>query len=193
MNKQDLKQLIQEELKSILNEGRVEWKDDFPKIYPKGTKITYDSKPATILSNFMDRGAPFAGYKIQFEDGTTKEISSASKDIDLAINTLNEEYQDKFKFYGRLVTNINNRPQQEILSDIRAIAGDTIVSTRELKDYGNQSFSNFNTILKLKIDGYPFIKTGGFSRETIDIIVKRIQEVPDVISFKYSPKSIEAI
>ena len=110
MTKSDIKQIIREEVESILNEERVEWKGDFPKIYPKGTKITYNSKPATILSNFMDRGAPFAGYKIQFEDGTTKEISSASKDIDLAINTLNEEYQDKFKFYGRLVTNINNRP-----------------------------------------------------------------------------------
>lgn len=193
MNKQDLKQLIQEELKSILNEGRVEWKDDFPKIYPKGTKITYDSKPATILSNFMDRGAPFAGYKIQFEDGTTKEISSASKDIDLAINTLNEEYQDQYKVEGRLVTNIKSRPQNEVLSDIRSIAGVTVVSTKELQDYNDQSFGSFTTILNLKIDGYPYIKSGGFNRETISKIADDIRKVPNVISFKYNPENITPI
>jgi|TARA_R110000787_G_scaffold94421_2_gene197158 hypothetical protein len=199
MNKSDIKQIIREEVESILNDGGVEWNKEgkYPKIYPKGTEITYDSRPATILFNFMDRGAPFAGYTIQFEDGTTKEISSASKDIDI-VNTpssppLNEVYQDQYKIEGRLITNIKSRPQNEVLSDIRSIAGVTVVSTRELQDYNDQSFGNFTTILNLKIDGYPYIKSGGFSRETISKIADDIRKVPNVVSFKYNPENITPI
>jgi len=106
---------------------------------------------------------------------------------------LSEVYQDKFKIEGRLVTNIKERPQKEILSDIRAIAGVTIVSTTEIRDYSEQSFGQFATILNLKVDGYPYIKTGGFSRETIVKIADDIRKVPNVASFKYNPDNIKPI
>lgn len=106
---------------------------------------------------------------------------------------LKEDYQDKFKMKGRLVTNIKSRPQKEILSDIRAITGVTVVSTTELSDYSEQSFNQFTVILNLKIDGYPFIKTGGFSREKIGDIANAIKKVPDVVSFTYNPDNIEPI
>ena len=108
-------------------------------------------------------------------------------------NILSEEYQDKFKIEGRLVTNIKERPQKEILSDIRAIAGVTIVSTTEIQDYSEQSFGQFATILNLKVDGYPYIKTGGFNRETIIKIADDIRKVPNVASFKYNPENIKPI
>jgi len=108
-------------------------------------------------------------------------------------NILSEEYQDKFKVEGRLITNIKERPQKEILSDIRAIAGVTIVSTTEIRDYSEQSFGQFATILNLKVDGYPYIKTGGFSRETIVKIADDIRKVPNVASFKYNPDNIKPI
>ena len=108
-------------------------------------------------------------------------------------NILSEEYQDKFKVEGRLVTNIKERPQKEILSDIRAIAGVTIVSTTEIQDYSEQSFGQFATILNLKVDGYPYIKTGGFNRETIIKIADDIRKVPNVASFKYNPENIKPI
>ena len=108
-------------------------------------------------------------------------------------NILSEEYQDKFKVEGRLITNIKERPQKEILSDIRAIAGVTIVSTTEIQDYSEQSFGQFATILNLKVDGYPYIKTGGFSRETIVKIADDIRKVPNVASFKYNPDNIKPI
>ena len=104
---------------------------------------------------------------------------------------LQEEYQDKYKLRGRLVTNMKSRPQKEILSDIRAIAGVTVVSTTELEDYNEQSFNQFTTILNLKIDGYPFIKKGGFSREKISDIADAIKRVPDVVSFTYNPDNVE--
>jgi len=106
---------------------------------------------------------------------------------------LSEVYQDKFKIEGRLVTNIKERPQKEILSDIRAIAGVTIVSTTEIQDYSEQSFGQFATILNLKVDGYPYIKTGGFNRETIVKIADDIRKVPNVASFKYNPENIKPI
>lgn len=108
-------------------------------------------------------------------------------------NVLKEEYQDQYKVEGRLITNIKGRPQKEILSDIRAIAGVTVVSTRELQDYNDQSFGQFTTILNLKIDGYPYIKTGGFSRETISKIADDIRKVPNVITFKYNPENVSPI
>ena len=62
---------------------------------------------------------------------------------------------------GGLVTNLELRPQKEILSDIRAITGVTIVSEKELLPYNEQDKRNFKAILTVKVDGYPFIKSGG--------------------------------
>lgn len=106
---------------------------------------------------------------------------------------LQEDYQDQYKLKGRLVTNIKHRPQQEILSDIRAIPGVTVVSTTELQDYAEQNFNQFTTILNLKIDGYPWIKRGGFNRDKINLIAKEINKVPDVVSFRYNPKTIQPL
>ena len=106
---------------------------------------------------------------------------------------LTEKYQDQYKLKGRLITNIKNRPQKEILSDVRALAGITVVSTTEIEDYSEQNFDQFTTILNLKIDGYPFIRSGGFSREKIVDIANTIRKIPDVVSFIYNPEDITPI
>lgn len=106
---------------------------------------------------------------------------------------LNEKYQDQYKLKGRLITNIKNRPQKEILSDIRSIIGVTVVSTTELEDYSEQNFDHFTTILNLKIDGYPFIKSGGFSRDKIKDIANMVRKIPDVVSFNYNPEDVTPI
>ena len=103
---------------------------------------------------------------------------------------LTEKYQDQYKLKGRLITNIKNRPQKEILSDVRALTGITVVSTTEIEDYSEQNFDQFTTILNLKIDGYPFIRSGGFSREKIVDIANTIRKIPDVVSFIYNPEDI---
>ena len=103
---------------------------------------------------------------------------------------LTEKYQDQYKLKGRLITNIKTRPQKEILSDIRALTGITVVSTTEIEDYSEQSFDQFTTILNLKIDGYPFIRSGGFSREKIVDIANTIRKIPDVVSFIYNSEDI---
>lgn len=104
---------------------------------------------------------------------------------------LSEEYQDKFQFSGKMVTNTKERSQTEILSDIRSLPGVTIVSTEELED--TTSSDKFVTILNLKLDGYPFIKKGGFSRETIGEIADLIRKVPNVDSFSYNPENIKTL
>jgi hypothetical protein len=106
------------------------------------------------------------------------------------IKILAEEYIDKFKVKGILVTNTALRPQQEILSDIRALTGVTIVSTVDLDGEYSQDNDNLRVILNLKIDGYPFIKQGGFSREKIQSIITDIKKVEGVKSYIVNPQNI---
>ena len=103
---------------------------------------------------------------------------------------INEEYVDKFKVKGILVTNTTTRPQQEILSDIRALTGVTIVSTVDLDQEYSQNNENLRVILNLKIDGYPFIRHGGFSRKKVEEIIASVKRVDGVKSFIVNPKNI---
>lgn len=103
---------------------------------------------------------------------------------------LNEEYVDKFKVKGILITNTTLRPQQEILSDIRSLTGVTIVSTKEMDEEYSQNNDNLRVILNLKIDGYPFMKSGGFSREKVMDIIKSVKRVEGVKSFIVNPQNI---
>jgi len=103
---------------------------------------------------------------------------------------LNEEYVDKFKVKGILVTNTTLRPQQEILSDIRALTGVTIVSTVDLDQEYSQNNDSLRVILNLKIDGYPFMRQGGFSRKKVEEIIASVKRVEGVKSFIVNPKNI---
>jgi hypothetical protein len=103
---------------------------------------------------------------------------------------LNEEYVDKFKVKGILVTNTTMRPQQEILSDIRALTGVTIVSTVDLDQEYSQNNESLRVILNLKIDGYPFMRQGGFSRKKVEEIIANVKRVEGVKSFIVNPKNI---
>jgi hypothetical protein len=106
---------------------------------------------------------------------------------------LNEEYVDKYKIKGVLITDTTKRPQQEILSDIRSLTGVTIVSTVDIDGEYSQDNSNLRVILNLKIDGYPYIKHGGFSREKIDDIITSVKRVDAVKSFIVNPKNIQVM
>jgi hypothetical protein len=106
---------------------------------------------------------------------------------------LNEEYVDKYKVKGVLVTDTTKRPQQEILSDIRSLTGVTIVSTVDVDGEYSQNNDNLRVILNLKIDGYPFIKQGGFGRDKIDDIIANIKRVEAVKTFVVNPKNIQVM
>jgi|TARA_R100000084_G_C4584676_1_gene115457 hypothetical protein len=107
-------------------------------------------------------------------------------------NSLNE-YQDKFKMVGMLVTDINNRNQQEILSDIRSVTGVTVVGSEEPMAYADQDKSQFKSILTVKVDGHPWILKGGFSREKMLDIVDDIKKIQGVKAFNIKDDSISAL
>ena len=107
--------------------------------------------------------------------------------------SLNEEYQDKFKMVGMLISNIEQRPQKEIYSDIRAITGISVISSKEPLEYSEQDTTKFQSILTVKVDGYPFITKGGFNRDKMAEIAAQIRKVPGVISFNFNPDNVSAL
>ena len=106
---------------------------------------------------------------------------------------LNEEYQDKFTMVGKIITTLKLRPQKEIFSDIRAITGISVVSSKEPMEYSEQDTEKFQTILTIKVDGYPWIAKGGFNRDKMQEIAAQIRKVPGVISFNVADDNISAL
>jgi len=106
---------------------------------------------------------------------------------------LNEEYQDKFKMVGMIITNIKKRPQKEIFSDIRSIPGITVASSKEPMPYNEQNTEKFQTILTIKVDGHPWITKGGFDRTKMEDIRKEILKVNGVLSYNVNPDNISSL
>ena len=106
---------------------------------------------------------------------------------------LTEEYQDKFKMIGMLITNIDLRPQKEIYSDIRSIPGVTVISSKEPLEFSQQDQSKFQAIMTVKVDGHPWIAKGGFDRSRMLEIRKEILKVEGVLSFNVNPDNITTL
>jgi hypothetical protein len=106
---------------------------------------------------------------------------------------LNEEYQDKFKMVGMIITNIKKRPQKEIFSDIRSLPGITVASAKEPMDYSEQNTEKFQTIVTIKVDGHPWIIKGGFDRSKMEEIRKEILKIEGVLSFNVNSDNITTL
>jgi ferredoxin-fold anticodon binding domain-containing protein len=106
---------------------------------------------------------------------------------------LNEEYQDKFKMVGMIITNIKKRPQKEIFSDIRSLPGITVASAKEPMDYSEQNTEKFQTVVTIKVDGHPWIVKGGFDRSKMEEIRKEILKIDGVLSFNVNPDNITSL
>ena len=106
---------------------------------------------------------------------------------------LTEEYQDKFKMIGMLITNIDLRPQKEIDSDIRSIPGITVISSKEPLEFSQQDQSKFQALMTVKVDGHPWIAKGGFDRSKMLEIRKEILKVEGVLSFNVNPDNITTL
>ena len=106
---------------------------------------------------------------------------------------LTEEYQDKFKMIGMLITNIDLRPQKEIYSDIRSIPGITVISSKEPLEFSQQDQSKFQALMTVKVDGHPWISKGGFNRSKMLEIRKEILKVEGVLSFNVNPDNITTL
>jgi hypothetical protein len=107
--------------------------------------------------------------------------------------TLNEEYQDKFKMIGMLITNIKQRPQKEIFSDIRSLPGITVASVKEPMEYSEQDTEKFQSIMTIKVDGHPWITKGGFDRSKMESIRKEILKIEGVLTYNVNSDNITSI
>ncbi len=99
-------------------------------------------------------------------------------------NLLNEVTLDKiFHLNGTLIVDDTTRNQKDMLSDIRALSGITVVRNIEMEQDPTSRY--FRSKLEIKIDPYPYSKQNQFNGdETIQIIVDDIKKVPGVIGFK---------
>ena len=98
-------------------------------------------------------------------------------------NVLKEE-STQYRFEGLLQTDTVKRPQKDILSDIRALPGITIVSSKDYDPSGEMSaFSNpdYYSILKIKVDPHPF--STGFKDEDLQQLLQDIRAIEGVKSF----------
>ena len=107
--------------------------------------------------------------------------------------TLNEEYQDKYKMVGMIITNIKVRPQKEIFSDIRSLPGITVASAKEPMEYSEQNTEKFQTVLTIKVDGHPWITKGGFDKTKMEEIRREILKIKGVLSFNVNPDNITSL
>ncbi len=106
------------------------------------------------------------------------------------------EESTQYKFEGLLQTDTVKRPQKDILSDIRALPGITIVSSKDYDLSGETSaFSNPNyySILKIKVDPHPFMSGGGFKDETLQNMLSDIRKIDGVKNFKLTQSVEKAI
>lgn len=94
---------------------------------------------------------------------------------------LNESYNPNvYQIECRVVMGAGNRPIQDIISDIRAIPGVTVVDTIE-SDYNTEEGRHV-TDLSIKIDPSPF---NPFDRSSYIKILNDIKKLPDVRGAKY--------
>jgi hypothetical protein len=104
-----------------------------------------------------------------------------------------KEESTQYNIEGLLQTNTEERPQKDILSDIRSLPGITIVSAKDYDLSGESSaFSNPNyyTILKIKVDPHPYQSSGGFKDEDLKQLLRDIRAIKGVRNFKLT-QSIE--
>lgn len=89
-----------------------------------------------------------------------------------------------YKLDGILTTDTTKKNQAEILSDIRSIAGVTIVSSESTSLASGHNNTNFESSLIIKIDPHPYIGKGGFGKEQVKEIIDEIRKVTGVKIFK---------
>jgi hypothetical protein len=97
------------------------------------------------------------------------------------------DYDSIFRTEAYLKTNLSDRDQGDILSDIRSLPGVTIVGS---KDVPNRP-SKEESILSIKIDPYPFTKMDDVSApEAVDYISSEIRKIKGVERFQVLKKRV---
>ena len=96
------------------------------------------------------------------------------------------DYDSIFRIEGYLLTNLANRSQGDILSDIRSLPGITIVGSRDMKNNPSKERS----IVSLKIDPYPFTTMDDVSAVgSVDYVTNEIRKISGVRKFNILKRS----
>ena len=96
------------------------------------------------------------------------------------------DYDSIFRVEGYLLTNLANRSQGDILSDIRSLPGITIVGSRDMKNNPSKERS----IISLKVYPYPFTTMDDVSAvESVDYVTNEIRKISGVRKFNILKRS----
>jgi len=110
--------------------------------------------------------------------GKTKENMIKLKDLILELDS-----EKIFHIEGTIIIDNQKRDVQDILSDVRALPGVTVVRNVEIPQDATSRY--FRSSLEIKIDPYPYIKQNKFDgKATLETIVNNIKTIPGVIGFK---------
>ena len=110
--------------------------------------------------------------------GKTKENMIKLKDLSVELDS-----NKIFHIEGTIIINNQTRDVQDILSDVRALPGITIVHNVELPQDATSRY--FISSLEIKVDPYPYIKQNKFDgKSTLEAVVDNVKTIPGVIGFK---------
>jgi len=110
--------------------------------------------------------------------GKTKENMIKLKDLIVELDS-----NKIFHIEGTIIIDNQKRDVQDILSDVRALPGITVVRNVELPQDATSRY--FRSSLEIKVDPYPYIKQNNFdSKNTLETVVNNIKTIPGVVGFK---------
>ena len=110
--------------------------------------------------------------------GKTKENMIKLKDLIVELDS-----NKIFHIEGTIIIDNQKRDVQDILSDVRALPGITIVRNVELPQDATSRY--FRSSLEIKVDPYPYIKQNNFdSKDTLETVVNNVKTIPGVVGFK---------
>ena len=137
----------------------------------KAQSLTKKERKATVAKKV--RGSKKGKQFVK----NTKKAKVKLKEVD---------YDSIFRVEGYLLTNLANRSQGDILSDIRSLPGITIVGSRDMKNNPSKERS----IISLKVDPYPFTTMDDVSAiESVDFVTNEIRKISGVRKFNILKKS----
>lgn len=110
--------------------------------------------------------------------GKTKENMIKLKDLIVELDS-----NKIFHIEGTIIIDNQKRDVQDILSDVRALPGITIVRNVEIPQDATSRY--FRSSLEIKVDPYPYIKQNNFdSKDTLETVVNNVKTIPGVVGFK---------
>ena len=137
----------------------------------KAQSLTQKERKATVAKKV--RGSKKGKQFVR----NTKKARVKLKEVD---------YDSIFRVEGYLLTNLANRSQGDILSDIRSLPGITIVGSRDMKNNPSKERS----IISLKVDPYPFTTMDDVSAtESVDYVTNEIRKISGVRKFNILKRS----